>query len=112
MKGEDCAPLQWALSVLPDQLRAGDWCSPSTPLADLFVGLQQQRDAQVRRLLDVIRGKSYEDALVLMEYMPYRACEPILKVLMSVRVSRGRCLAFCARAPPLHCRLAYFGASV
>jgi hypothetical protein len=27
---------------------------------------------QVRRVIDVIRGRSYEEALVLMEYMPYR----------------------------------------
>lgn len=38
---------------------------------------------KVRRVLDTIRGKSYEEALVLMEYMPYRACEKIIKVLMS-----------------------------
>ena len=39
---------------------------------------------QVRRILDVIRGRSYEEALMLAEYMPYKACETILKVLMSV----------------------------
>ena len=39
---------------------------------------------QVRRVLDVIRGRSYEEALMLTEYMPYKACETILKVLMSV----------------------------
>jgi len=38
---------------------------------------------KVRRVLDTIRGASYEDALILMEYMPYRACEKILKALMS-----------------------------
>ena len=35
-------------------------------------------------MLDTIRGEPYEKALVLMEYMPYKACEAILKVLMSV----------------------------
>lgn len=39
---------------------------------------------QVRRVLDVIRGRTYEEALVLLEYMPYKACERIIKVLMSV----------------------------
>jgi hypothetical protein len=39
---------------------------------------------QVRRILDVIRGRPYEEALILAEYMPYKACETILKVLMSV----------------------------
>ena len=32
---------------------------------------------KVRRVLDVIRGKSYE------EFMPYRACEPVLNALFS-----------------------------
>jgi large subunit ribosomal protein L22 len=43
------------------------------------------RTSQVRRVLDTIRGRSYEDALILMEYMPYRACEKIIKALISVR---------------------------
>lgn len=38
---------------------------------------------KVRRVLDQIRGKSYRDALILLEFMPYRACDPILKVLRS-----------------------------
>lgn len=38
----------------------------------------------MRRILDVIRGRSYEEALVIAEYLPYKACETILKVLMSV----------------------------
>lgn len=38
---------------------------------------------KVRRVLDTIRGESYENALILMEYMPYRACEKIIKALMS-----------------------------
>lgn len=40
---------------------------------------------QVRRVLDQIRGRSYEEALVLLEYMPFRACEPVLDTLISVR---------------------------
>ena len=40
-------------------------------------------------MIDVIRGKSYEDALVMMEYMPYRACEYIVKALISVRGGPG-----------------------
>lgn len=38
---------------------------------------------KVRRVLDAIRGMSYEDALMALEFMPYRACEDILKVLYS-----------------------------
>jgi large subunit ribosomal protein L22 len=39
--------------------------------------------SKVRRVLDQIRGKSYRDALILLEFMPYRSCQPILKVLRS-----------------------------
>jgi large subunit ribosomal protein L22 len=38
---------------------------------------------KVRRVLDQIRGQSYRDALILLEFMPYRACDPILKALRS-----------------------------
>ena len=40
---------------------------------------------QIRVILDQIRGRTYEDALMILEYMPHRACEPILKLLVSVR---------------------------
>jgi large subunit ribosomal protein L22 len=38
---------------------------------------------KARRVLDQIRGRTYEEALMMLEYMPYRACEPILKTLLS-----------------------------
>ena len=38
---------------------------------------------KVRRVLDQIRGRSYREALIVLEFMPYKACEPILKVLRS-----------------------------
>ena len=38
---------------------------------------------KVRRVLDQIRGRSYREALIILEFMPYRSCEPILKVLRS-----------------------------
>lgn len=38
---------------------------------------------KVRRVLDQIRGKSYRDALMVLEFMPYRACEPVTKLLRS-----------------------------
>lgn len=38
---------------------------------------------KVRRVLDQIRGRSYREALIILEFMPYRACEPISKVLRS-----------------------------
>jgi large subunit ribosomal protein L22 len=38
---------------------------------------------KVRRVLDQIRGRQYREALIILEFMPYKACEPILKVLRS-----------------------------
>ncbi|MEB3343577.1 50S ribosomal protein L22 [Okeania sp.] len=38
---------------------------------------------KARRVLDQIRGISYREALIILEFMPYRACSPILKVLRS-----------------------------
>lgn len=38
---------------------------------------------KVRRVLDQIRGRSYREALIILEFMPYKACEPIVKVLRS-----------------------------
>lgn len=39
--------------------------------------------SKVRRVLDQIRGRTYREALIILEFMPYRACEPIIKVLRS-----------------------------
>ncbi|AFZ04268.1 50S ribosomal protein L22 [Calothrix sp. PCC 6303] len=38
---------------------------------------------KVRRVLDQIRGRTYREALILLEFMPYRSCDPILKLLRS-----------------------------
>jgi large subunit ribosomal protein L22 len=38
---------------------------------------------KVRRVLDQIRGETYRDALIILEFMPYRACEPVMKLLRS-----------------------------
>ncbi|MFN3360335.1 MAG: 50S ribosomal protein L22 [Pseudanabaenaceae cyanobacterium] len=38
---------------------------------------------KVRRVLDQIRGKSYREALIILEFMPYRACDVVTKVLRS-----------------------------
>jgi large subunit ribosomal protein L22 len=38
---------------------------------------------KVRKVIDQIRGRSYEEALMLLEFMPYRACYPILQVVCS-----------------------------
>ena len=38
---------------------------------------------KVRRVLNQIRGRSYKEALMILEFMPYTACKPILQVLQS-----------------------------
>ena len=38
---------------------------------------------KVRRVLRQIQGKNYSEALLLLEFMPYVSCDPIIKVLRS-----------------------------
>jgi large subunit ribosomal protein L22 len=38
---------------------------------------------KARRVINQIRGCSYEQALMILEFMPYRACYPILQVISS-----------------------------
>jgi len=38
---------------------------------------------KVRRVLNQIRRKSYKEALMILEFMPYSACKPVLQVLQS-----------------------------
>ena len=44
---------------------------------------------KVRRVLDCIRGKSYEECLIMLEFMPYKACEPILSALFSPECAKN-----------------------
>jgi large subunit ribosomal protein L22 len=39
--------------------------------------------SKIRRVLRQIQGKSYRDALLILEFLPYSSCEPIIKVLRS-----------------------------
>ena len=38
---------------------------------------------KARRVVNQIRGCSYEQALMVLEFMPYRACYPILQLISS-----------------------------
>ncbi len=49
---------------------------------------------KVRRVLDQIRGRSYREALIILEFMPYRACEPVLKVLRSAAANAEHNVGF------------------
>ncbi|KXZ47306.1 hypothetical protein GPECTOR_36g31 [Gonium pectorale] len=57
--------------------------APAVKSGVAHLSFQRGSANKIRRVLDVIRGRSYEEALVLCEYMPYRACEKIIKCLMS-----------------------------
>jgi len=39
--------------------------------------------SKIRRVLRQIQGKTYPEALMLLEFMPYASCAPIIKVLRS-----------------------------
>lgn len=53
------------------------------PEAAAYLRYTRGSALKVRRVLDQIRGRSYEEALMILEYMPYRACEPVIKTLLS-----------------------------
>lgn len=38
---------------------------------------------KARRVIDQIRGRSYEETLMILELIPYRACYPIFKLVYS-----------------------------
>ena len=38
---------------------------------------------KVRRVLKQIEGRSYKEALMILEFMPYAACKPVLLVVQS-----------------------------
>ena len=39
--------------------------------------------SKVRRVLRQIQGKTYQEALTLLEFMPYSSCAPVIKALRS-----------------------------
>lgn len=49
---------------------------------------------KARRVIDQIRGRSYEETLMILELMPYRACYPIFKLIYSAATNARRCRQF------------------
>ena len=45
---------------------------------------------KVRRVLDQIRGKTCNEALLILEFMPYRPCKTIKKILQSAMYNATR----------------------
>ncbi len=57
--------------------------STSSPTARASARYVRMSPHKVRRVLDQLRGQPYREALIMLRFMPYRACEPITKVLRS-----------------------------
>nr|YP_010467105.1 ribosomal protein L22 [Saxifraga sessiliflora]YP_010637224.1 ribosomal protein L22 [Saxifraga brevicaulis]UVF29016.1 ribosomal protein L22 [Saxifraga sessiliflora]WBQ49866.1 ribosomal protein L22 [Saxifraga brevicaulis] len=49
---------------------------------------------KARRVVDQIRGRSYEQALMILELMSYRACYPILKLVYSAAANARHNMGF------------------
>nr|YP_009577756.1 ribosomal protein L22 [Fortunearia sinensis]YP_010689538.1 ribosomal protein L22 [Eustigma oblongifolium]WIL97753.1 ribosomal protein L22 [Eustigma balansae]QBG64725.1 ribosomal protein L22 [Fortunearia sinensis]WBR74642.1 ribosomal protein L22 [Eustigma oblongifolium]WCH58943.1 ribosomal protein L22 [Eustigma oblongifolium] len=49
---------------------------------------------KARRVVDQIRGHSYEETLMILELMPYRACYPIFKLVYSAAANASHNLGF------------------
>ena len=50
--------------------------------------------SKIRRVLRQIQGKTYPEALLLLEFMPYASCTPIIKVLRSATANARNNLGF------------------
>nr|YP_010928573.1 ribosomal protein L22 [Diplusodon sigillatus]WKK47610.1 ribosomal protein L22 [Diplusodon sigillatus] len=49
---------------------------------------------KARRVIDQIRGRSYEETLMILELMPYRACYPIFKLVYSAAANATHNMGF------------------
>nr|YP_010177416.1 ribosomal protein L22 [Plukenetia volubilis]QSQ87241.1 ribosomal protein L22 [Plukenetia volubilis] len=49
---------------------------------------------KARRIIEQIRGRSYEETLMILELMPYRACYPILKLIYSAAANARHNMGF------------------
>nr|QFK69491.1 ribosomal protein L22 [Ixonanthes chinensis] len=49
---------------------------------------------KARRVIDQIRGRSYEETLMILELMPYRTCYPIFKLVYSAATNASHNMEF------------------
>nr|YP_008576002.1 ribosomal protein L22 [Eucalyptus cloeziana]AGC57241.1 ribosomal protein L22 [Eucalyptus cloeziana] len=49
---------------------------------------------KARRIIDQIRGRSYEETLMILELMPYRACYTIFKLVYSAAANASHNMGF------------------
>ena len=50
--------------------------------------------SKIRRVLRQITGRSYKEALLLLKFMPYASCAPIIKVLRSATANAKNNLGY------------------
>ena len=80
------APTRTFKGHIKDKKEAADAMTTSTPTAPIAQAhgrFIRGSVSKVRRVLDQIRGRTYRDALIMLEFMPYRSTGPITKVLRS-----------------------------
>lgn len=88
-------------------------CHPNSPANPATCGTCSRASAacpQVRRVLDQIRGRSYEEAIMILEYMPYkvRFCFPNATPIAACYKAQscvwgGTCVPACMRTCPAGC---------
>nr|QHE65615.1 50S ribosomal protein L22 [Nitraria roborowskii]QHE65695.1 50S ribosomal protein L22 [Nitraria sibirica]QHE65775.1 50S ribosomal protein L22 [Nitraria tangutorum]QKY75639.1 ribosomal protein L22 [Nitraria tangutorum] len=66
------------------------------PYTEVYARSQHIRMSahKARRVIDQIRGRSYEEALMILELMPYRACYPIFKLIYSAAANGTHNMGF------------------
>ena len=71
------------LDVEATEAGSGDADGEGQKYATAYLKGLRMGPNKVRRVAYAIRGRSYEEALMILEFMPYHACEPLLKLLYS-----------------------------
>nr|ATI24791.1 ribosomal protein L22 [Plukenetia volubilis] len=68
-------------------------CDPYTTVYALGQHISMSTH-KARRIIEQIRGRSYEETLMILELMPYRACYPILKLIYSAAANARHNMGF------------------
>ncbi|CAK0781750.1 hypothetical protein CVIRNUC_005462 [Coccomyxa viridis] len=74
---------QRAHAVQPVFAKAKQAEEDAAPEAMASLKFKKGSTHKFRRILDQIRGRSYEEALMILEFLPHRACDSILPTLIS-----------------------------
>ena len=80
MRGAAAVCKAAAIDVEPTAVEAGEG---GQKFATAYLKGLRMGPNKVRRVAYAIRGRSYEEALMILEFMPHHACEPMLKLLYS-----------------------------